>query len=46
MVDDAMSGQASPQKKTYTPPMLIRLQDDEPESGTANVPETDNGLLS
>ena len=32
-------------KKSYQPPTLTPLLDCEPETGSANVPETDNGLL-
>ncbi len=32
--------------KTYHPPLLTPLLDSEPESGSANVPETNNGMLS
>jgi len=31
--------------KAYQPPTLMPLKDAEPESGSANVPETNNGLL-
>lgn len=33
-------------KKTYVPPTVILLDEMIPESGSVNVPEGDNGLLS